>query len=511
MNRIVAFKLIRKDLLADREVVGRFHREIQLVSSLTHPNVVHAYDAGPMGDNYFLAMEYVEGIDLARLVRQQGPLPVERACDFIRQAALGLQHIHERGLVHRDIKPSNLLVAQGSGLPPGGVVKILDLGLARLHRPANGELTRDLTTHNPVTMGTLDYMAPEQALDFHEADIRADIYSLGCTFYFLLTARPPFPDGTLTQKLLRHQQAKPVPVGQVRSEVPPQVTAAIHKMMAKAPADRYQSPGELVADLPLAASPVHLPVPVNGVRKLLPAAAPLRGEVLDPSGPFRRPRVMATLTSISTRTLREVSSRRRWPWVGGAALILFAVLGLLILGLRSGKSSAQSTVAPAPETGPVEPVAALTYLSDLPEQDFQGVAFGKKGHLGHNGNGNIGGVPEKVRIIVKGIVSRNGLSTLAMSQGAAQVRYRLGRRYSGFKTGVALHDGGWFSGSKVTFTVLGDDKVLVAVQEDCLPTEDYPQVCAISVAGVDVLELQVTCTSSNNGVWPVWLDPCLTK
>ena len=192
MNRVIALKLIRKELLADAEVLGRFYREIQIVSQLDHPNVVHAFDAGPAGPTHFLAMEYVEGTDLGKLVKQGGPLPVEQACEYIRQAALGLQHAHERGLVHRDIKPHNLILSLKEAL-----IKVTDLGLARLARPANDEATAvltggvkstgTLTPENAVMMGTLDYLSPEQALDFHKADIRSDIYSLGCTFYYLLT------------------------------------------------------------------------------------------------------------------------------------------------------------------------------------------------------------------------------------------------------------------------------------------------------------------------------------
>ena len=204
MNRVVALKVIRRESLADAEAVGRFYREIQVVSQLDHPNVVHAYDAGPVGATHFLAMEYVEGTDLGRLVKQSGPLPVAQACDYIRQAALGLQHAHERGLVHRDIKPHNLIMSLSDGL-----IKVADLGLARLSRTANEDLTAvltsanttgSLTPQNAVMMGTADYLAPEQALDFHKADIRADIYGLGCTFYYLLTGRPPFAGTTLAEK-----------------------------------------------------------------------------------------------------------------------------------------------------------------------------------------------------------------------------------------------------------------------------------------------------------------------
>jgi serine/threonine-protein kinase len=270
MLRDVAVKLVRKDLLEDTEVVGRFKREIQVISQLSHANVVHAFDSGPVGDGLFLAMEYVEGVDLGRLVKQIGPLPVAVACEYIRQAALGLQHAHAHGLVHRDIKPNNLMVStkdKGQSTKTDdpavvlrtssfGLVKILDLGLARLCRKVNDEITSPmtagagtnvLTPQGALLQGTPDYMAPEQALDFHAADARADVYSLGCTFFFLLRGQPPFPGGTPLQKLLKHQQSPPPAIEQMRPGLPTAVTGVLRKMLAKQPADRYQTPQE-VAD-----------------------------------------------------------------------------------------------------------------------------------------------------------------------------------------------------------------------------------------------------------------------
>jgi serine/threonine protein kinase len=254
MDRLVALKLIRKELLTDAEVVARFYREIQVLGRLDHPNVVHAYDAGPgPGASHFLAMEFIEGPDLGHLVKKGGPMPVEQACAYIRQAALGLQHAHERGLVHRDIKPHNLIMSLREGL-----VKVADLGLARLPRPANQEATMTLasgggtgtlTPQNAVMMGTADYLAPEQALDFHRADIRADIYSLGCTFHYLLTAQPPFPGNTLAEKLVKHQQTPPPDVGQFRKDLPATLPAVLTRMLAKQPETRFQSPAEVAAAL----------------------------------------------------------------------------------------------------------------------------------------------------------------------------------------------------------------------------------------------------------------------
>src|SRR5262249_36087000 len=205
MRRLVALKLIRKERLLNPRAVRRFQREVRAAAQLSDPHIVLALDADQVGSSPFLVMEYIEGAaDLARLVKGSGPLPVEQACEYIRQTALGLQHAHQRGLVHRDIKPANLLLTADRKL-----VKILDMGLARLDHPsADGDGSSTLTGEGTV-MGTPDYLAPEQALEAHTVDVRADLYSLGCTFYHLLTGRVPFPTGTLLQKLNKHQNEDP--------------------------------------------------------------------------------------------------------------------------------------------------------------------------------------------------------------------------------------------------------------------------------------------------------------
>jgi len=201
---------------------------------------------------HFLVMEYVDGRSFHEIVTARGPLSVERAAHYVAQAAVGLQHAHERGLVHRDVKPANLL------LDREGLVKLLDLGLARFYRD-----TDDLTKQHAgkSVLGTADFVAPEQALDSHAADIRSDLYSLGCTFYYLLTGQPPFADfRSLGQKLMAHQNREPRPVRELRPEIPEELSAVLAKMIAKKPGDRYQTPVELFDALePWTRNPIEPP------------------------------------------------------------------------------------------------------------------------------------------------------------------------------------------------------------------------------------------------------------
>src|SRR5262249_12100854 len=201
---------------------------------------IRLYDANRDGDRCYLVMEYVEGRDLARLLKERGPLLVAEACAYVRQAALGLQHAHERGFVHSDIKPSNLL------LTTGGVVKILDLGLARLREgaPDAGDGSDPLTPSG-MMMGTPDFMAPEQAESVSTVDVRADLYSLGCALFQLLSGQVPFPGGSLPEKLLRHFSHKPPPLTQSRPDVPAGLAAVVERLPAERPAPRYPTPAGL--------------------------------------------------------------------------------------------------------------------------------------------------------------------------------------------------------------------------------------------------------------------------
>jgi serine/threonine protein kinase len=240
MDRLEVLKVVNKALLDRPGMLERFLREIRSAAKLNHPNVVTAYNAMQVGDLLAFAMEYVPGEDLAHVVKSYGgPLPVLNACYYIQQVLLGLQHAHERGMVHRDIKPQNLILAKEE---KKHVVKILDFGLAkaRSERGSQNELTG-----TGQMLGTPDYIAPEQSLDAASADIRADIYSLGCTLYYLLAGHAPFKGRSLFEILQAHQSQVAKPLTEERSEVPPGLAAIVAKMMAKAPEDRYQTPVEV--------------------------------------------------------------------------------------------------------------------------------------------------------------------------------------------------------------------------------------------------------------------------
>lgn len=238
MKRQVAIKVLPSDKAKDEEARERFYREARIVAALDHPNVVHAFDVDKSGDTHFMVMEYIEGESLESMLRRKGSLPARDAAEYIAQAARGLQHAHERGLVHRDIKPANLL------LDKDGVVKILDMGLGRFFEESSN-LTTELCSGSVI--GTADYMAPEQAVNSHDVDIRADIYSLGITLYALLTGQPPYASSTVAQKLLAHHMRQPEPIQTKRPDVPEELSDIVMKMLAKQPWDRYQTPVE-VAD-----------------------------------------------------------------------------------------------------------------------------------------------------------------------------------------------------------------------------------------------------------------------
>jgi serine/threonine-protein kinase len=243
MNRVVALKVIRRNLVRDPHTLARFLREIKAVASLVHPNIVTAYDADCVGDTYFLVMEYFEGKDLDWWVRTQGPLPLRWACDFCRQVAEGLQHAHERGLVHRDIKPKNLLAVLEQPDKPY-VIKILDFGLARLVSEQHEGHEVD-----KAVIGSFGYMAPEHVRHPMRADIRGDIFSLGCTLHYLLTGVTPFAGASDEEVLEKLLHGSPAPLRELLPSAPPALEKIVAKMLAHDPADRFQTPQEVAQAL----------------------------------------------------------------------------------------------------------------------------------------------------------------------------------------------------------------------------------------------------------------------
>lgn len=323
MDRIVAVKILPAHLMKDAATVARFEREVQAAARITHPNIVAAYDAGKAGNVHFLVMECVEGSDLAALVKKNGPFSVEQAINCILQAARGLQAAHVEGIIHRDIKPANLL------LDKSGTVKILDMGLARMNGDAPGQA--ELTSTGTI-MGTVDYMAPEQAVNTKAADARADIYSLGCSLYYLLTGKATYAGDTLMAKLLAHRE-QPIPdLRTARPEVPDHVEAIFSRMIAKTVADRYQSMSEVIVDLERAMSGQEpaMPLPLSsslftdeGLTSFLKEIA-----IEAPKAAVARPAAKAASSPVGY-------DKQRFLLLGGGVLGALVLLAIVGFSLRS--------------------------------------------------------------------------------------------------------------------------------------------------------------------------------
>ncbi|QVL32679.1 DUF1080 domain-containing protein [Telmatocola sphagniphila] len=306
MKRKVAVKLIPPEMIGNASIRERFLQEVVSAAALEHANVVRAYSAEEFGPYMLFEMEYVDGKDLSEVVKTKGPLPVAHAINFIRQAAQGLQHGMLKSLVHRDIKPGNLMLTRA------GTIKVADFGLAKFNRESEKGRGRSLTGTNAI-MGTPDYMAPEQARDAKTADIRADIYSLGCTFYFLLTGRPPFDGISLADLIFKHWEDPRPDVCLLRNDVSPELSQFIQKMMASKSADRPQTPKEVIEGL------VKLSKGET-VQKEVTENSKIEREVL----PFQD--IQEESKSRSSRSLIQVTQpRRKWP-------VLIGVLALLLVG-----------------------------------------------------------------------------------------------------------------------------------------------------------------------------------
>jgi serine/threonine-protein kinase len=251
LDREVAVKVLSRDQSADDETLRRFRNEAQSAARLNHDNIARVFYVGEDRGVHYIVFEFIEGVNIRDLVDQHGPLPLNQALSYTYQIALALDHASQRSVIHRDIKPSNVLVT------PGGKAKLVDMGLARLNLMA--QANNDLTASG-VTLGTFDYISPEQARDPRSADVRSDLYSLGCSLYYMLTGRPPFPDGTVLQKLLQHQADSPPDPRTERPELPSQVSRVLARLLAKNPAERYQQPAELIDELATLGQSLGMPL-----------------------------------------------------------------------------------------------------------------------------------------------------------------------------------------------------------------------------------------------------------
>jgi serine/threonine-protein kinase len=363
MGRVVALKVLAPHLTARSDAVERFRREVKAAAQLAHANIVTAHDADEAGGLHFLVMEYVDGISLDRLIARKGPLPVPMACHFARQAALGLQHAAEKGMIHRDIKPQNLVVTRK------GQLKILDFGLARFARGAEAESGAAAPGQPlaPITaasllMGTPEFLSPEQARSSRGLDIRSDLYSLGGTLYYLLTGSVPFPHATtLIDKLLAHTGEEPTPLQALRPDVPDALVAVVSRLMAKDRAARFQTPAEAVAALtPFArGEAAGPPTPVPGA---LPPAVPVppaattvpnAGAVFafDTEPDVDRPNTPAQVPESRRRT--KPAGSRKWKWTALPAVVVLGLLGG-DLARQVFKKPTGDTAAPAGQAGKPE-------------------------------------------------------------------------------------------------------------------------------------------------------------
>lgn len=321
MDRIVAVKILPAHTLSAAGTLERFQREVRAVAKLDHPNIVTAFDADEVKGVPFLVMQYVDGPDLATVVRRHGPLQVGQVIDIALQTAKGLEYAHGQGIVHRDIKPSNLLIDSR------GAIKILDMGLARFSEPDVAD--SDLTKAGDV-MGTLDFMAPEQAEDSHHADARSDLYSLGCTMYWLFTAKPVYGGRSATQKFLRHRETPVPPLRQTRPEIPQELDGIYQRMMAKHPEDRFQSATEII--IALESLGISDPCGVTESFHLAHAADSAENS----TSARERFRATDTLSELRQATTSRVSTaarpRRIGLWIGIPLTVATGIILALAMG-----------------------------------------------------------------------------------------------------------------------------------------------------------------------------------
>lgn len=338
MRRKVALKILPKSKCADPASLARFQREARAIAAINHPNVIRAYDISQEADFFFIVLEYAEGQTIEQFVEAHGAIPWPQACDYLYQAASGIEHLSACGIVHRDVKPSNIIIEKS------GTIKLCDLGLAVFFE--NQEEADQLTRkYNQNALGSADYLAPEQVVDSHSVDSRADIYSLGATFCFMLSGEPPYPGGTIAEKLHHHQVAPPISIQERAPDVPKELDALLQKMLAKRADDRFQSITELKAVL-------RRFVPVNSV------AAQLSGAFTGTNGAGGSGVGFASATSSGSSKGADASGLRKAvppPSAGGSGLQKAAQSGFGLQrasgsgSLKPGSpATSHSRIAPPP-------------------------------------------------------------------------------------------------------------------------------------------------------------------
>ena len=357
MDRIVALKVLPPKLMQSSEAVRRFQREVRAAARLNHPNIVTAFDAGEENEIPYLVMEYVEGRTLASVLADHGPMTVDHAVSSILQAARALEYAHGRGVIHRDIKPSNLLLNRE------GTVKVLDMGLARLEELAGvtGRSGVQTLTVRGQVMGTCDYMAPEQADDPRRVDPRADVYSLGCTFYQLLAGTPPFRRSTSMQTLMAHRQA-PIPsLKDVRADVPAALDQVVRRMIAKTPAERQQSMREVIDELRAAVSGAGTPEEFSGTGEQSTlgsslgnlahgkhASEQMASTVMEGADVTQNRFAASRSSLVRTAVVSASGELLKLLGVGAGAIIIVVSLSVIVSLVRDEKGSDPQNPSPPP-------------------------------------------------------------------------------------------------------------------------------------------------------------------
>ena len=414
MHRTVAIKVLPLATMKDPATAARFQREVEAAAKLSHPNIVTAHDADEAGGVHFLVMEYVEGADLSALVKKNGPLPMQKAVNYILQAARGLEFAHAEGVVHRDIKPANLL------LDKKGVVKILDMGLARI-AGGDAETQAELTGTGAV-MGTVDYMAPEQALSTKHADARADIYSLGCTLYYLVSGKAAYDGDTLMSKLLAHRE-KPIPA--LGGDASDELQAVFERMVAKKVEDRYQTMSEVIAALDACnAAPAASPSCRKSARGLLASSQAKAPSFLQDTANRRsgtQPTTKATPKAAPPAASANRFNKKLVAAIA-AGLVAATVLTTIVIKLRTpagmnagpatqNRPNDVATLAPQePQNRPnvVAPLAAQEQLNSV-MQKLRELNPGFDGHEAHKFDN---GAVTELRFHVESVTDLSPLTAL---------------------------------------------------------------------------------------------------